>query len=635
MNTTSAFRRRPFAWVLCCIGLVAAGPLQAAVREPNPDDNFTIREAMIAVRDGERLHTLILTPKDAKESLPILLMRTPYGAASRLKVKHRTALDAVLGAALAELQGYIFVFQDIRGRNGSTGEFVLARPTRGAFNKTSTDETTDAWDTIEWLVKNVPSNNGRVGIYGTSYDGWTTLMALLDPHPALKAAVPVNPAVDFWRGDDWFHNGAFRPAYAFEYVHAMETDANAWTPFAFSQYDTYAWWLQAGSPNEIGRRYLDEKRHKYWQQMTQHPAYDAYWQNGAVDRHLAASRAPLVATMHVHGMFDQEDIYGAPAAYAALEPRDAANDRNFLVAGPWFHGQNWSAGDRLGALSWQQDTAQRWREDILAPFLAQYLKAAAPHKVAPVEAFNTGARRWEQFPSWPQPPASRARNLYLQPGNRVSWQEPDAAKGTADAFVSDPAKPVPYQLRPVRRIYDDTVGYAAWQSWLVADQRFVDGRPDVLTYVSPPLQEAVTVRGTVAARLFAETTGTDADWVVKLIDVFPEQDAAQPEMSGYQFMISGDILRGRYREGFTQARPIAANRPLEYSFNLPQVNHTFRPGHRIMVQVQSTWFPLYDRNPQKFIPSIMDAQPADYRPATHRIHTSAMYPSRLEVQVQE
>jgi uncharacterized protein len=613
---------------LCC------GQLLAAVREPTVDDDFVLREEMIPMRDGVKLHTLLLVPKVTAGPLPMLLSRTPYGAAARLRVTQRTGLQSVLGSAYAELDGYIFVFQDVRGRNGSEGEFVLARPVRGEFNSTQTDETTDAWDTVDWLVKNVANNNGRVGIYGTSYDGWTSLMALLDPHPALRAAVPVNPAVDFWMGDDWFHNGAFRVPYAFEYVRAIETEANGWTPFPFSQYDTYTWWLNAGSPREIGQRYLDPKRHKYWTTLTSHPNYDAYWQSGALDRHLRKSNAKLVPTMHVLGLFDQEDIYGATASYAALEPRDAANDRNFLVAGPWFHGQNWGAGDHLGSIRWNEETALRWRQQMLAPFLAQYLKDGPPHRVAPIEAFNTGSRRWEQFTAWPKVPGTQPKNLYLQAGNHVAWQVPAAKRGSADAFISDPAKPVPYQARPVRRIYDDETGYAAWRSWLVADQRFVDGRPDVLTYTSEPLTQAMTVRGAVTANLFAETTGSDADWVVKLIDVFPDQDPAEPDLSGYQLMISGDVLRGRYRAGFTEAKPITPNQALEYRFRLPQVNHTFKPGHRIMVQVQSTWFPLYDRNPQTFVRDLMDVRPGDYRPATHKIHTSADHPSHLQLQVE-
>lgn len=375
------------AWFALLFCLSAAAELRA----PNPDDNFIASEVMVPMRDGVKLHTVVVTPKGASGTMPILLVRTPYGAAESLAVKQVTQLHSMLGAAVAELQGYIFVFQDIRGRNGSEGEFVLARPVRGPFNKTTTDETTDAWDSVDWLVKNIADNNGRVGIYGTSYDGWTSLMALLDPHPALKAAVPVSPAVDFWMGDDWFHNGAFRPAYAFEYVYALESEPNAWVPFPFSQADTYSWWLSAGSAREVGARYLDEVRHKYWTLLTTRPTYDAYWQDGALDRHLLKTKARLVPTMHVLGLFDQEDIYGAPAAYAAMEPRDTNNDLKFFVAGPWYQGQNWSSGNSLGALEWNEETAIRWREDTLAPFLAQNLKNAPAASLAPVKVFTEQA----------------------------------------------------------------------------------------------------------------------------------------------------------------------------------------------------------------------------------------------------
>jgi putative CocE/NonD family hydrolase len=602
------------------------------IRQPNPDDDFELREVMIPVRDGVELHTLIVSPRRAAEPLPILLLRTPYDAAKRLFAKQRTTLHSVLSARMAELRGYIFVFQDVRGRNGSGGVFELSRPPRGPLNVSATDETTDAWDTIDWLVNNVPGSNGRVAMYGTSYDGWTTLMALLDPHPALKAAVPVTPLVDGWMGDDWFHNGAFRAAYAFEYVHSLQSDAKSWTPFAFNHYDTYTWWLTAGSPADVGARYLDE-RHSFWKVLLENPAYSELWQNCAVDHLLRKSDARLIPTMHVHGWFDQEDIYGAPAAYAAMKARDR-NGMIYFVAGPWFHGQNWLAGARLGELAWTEDAALRWREDQLAPFLAHYLKDAPPHGVSPVSAFNTGTRRWERLDAWPEPSGICSRALYLGPDDRVSWYAPASSSDAGRSYVSDPAKPVPHQPRPVRSIFtEEAAGNASWRAWLSADQRFVDGRPDVLTYVGALLEKPVTVRGTVTAKLFAQTTGTDADWIVKLIDVFPDLDAAEPGMSGYQLMISADILRGRYRDGFEEPQPIDADGVLEYTLRMPQVNHTFRADHRIMVQIQSTWFPLYDRNPQRFVPNIMHVKAHDYQPATHRIHASAQYPSRIELQL--
>jgi uncharacterized protein len=613
--------------------LVDAQGANEPLRWPNPTDDFEVREAMVPMRDDVKLHTVILTPKHVGTPLPILLQRTPYEGAKRISAPLRTQLPGVLGPGSAQLEGYIWVYQDIRGRHGSEGKFLMERPQRGEFNTTQTDETTDAWDTVDWLVKNVPGNNGRVGLYGTSYDGWTVLMALLDPHPAVRAAVPVNPVSDMWIGDDWFHNGAFRMPYAFEYVYEMETSQNAWTPFAFDHEDTYVWWLRAGSAADVGRRYLNDERYTYWKQLTGHPAYDAYWQVTALDKQLANRATRLVPTMHVQGLFDQEDLYGSLAAYQALEPRDTDNNLNYFVAGPWRHGQNWADGSSLGAVHWDQDTALEWRRDQLAPFLDHYLKDGPDLHLAPVTVFNTGTRQWEHYDRWPNPAGVETRRLYLRAGGAIAWQVPAAGDKSADRYVSDPAKPVPYQPRPVRRIYDDDAGYAAWRSWLVADQRFVDSRPDVLTYVSEPLDEPVTVRGTVVSHLFAETTGSDADWIVKLIDVFPDEDAAEPAMSGYELMISGNILRGRYRQSRSNPQPIVPNRPLAYDIPMPQVNHTFKRGHRLMVQIQSSWFPLYDRNPQTYVSSIMEAKPADYHVATQTIHHGAAYPSNIELQV--
>ncbi len=609
--------------------------MSTPIRFANPDDDFELREVMVPMRDGICLRTLILTPKFAREPLPMLLQRTPYDASKRLPAKQRTALHSVLGPGFAELRDYIFVFQDIRGRYGSQGDFEINRPPRGVFNSTETDETTDAWDTAEWLVNNVQQSNRRIGIHGTSYEGWTTLMTLLDPHPAVRAAVPVNPMVDCWMGDDWFHNGAFRQAYAFEYVHSIESDPKSPVTFSFSHYDTYTWWLNAGSPVKVGKRYLDETRHRFWKVLMENPAYSTYWQSIALDRLLQQSKATLIPTLHVHSWFDQEDSYGAPAAYAAMKPRDDSNTLVYFAAGPWYHGQSWLAGDKLGAVVWNEDAARHWREDQLTPFLAHYLKDGPAHDVALVTVFNTGSRRWEKPDSWPRPKTSRKSTLYFAPENKLSWQPPSAPEGVFQSYVSDPSKPVPYQPRPVRRISDDELDPAAWRVWLTGDQRFVDGRPDVLTYAGDPLETPVTVRGDVTVRLLAETTGTDVDWVVKLIDAFADLEAAEPGMSGFQLMISGDILRGRYRRQFDRAEPVAANEVLEYTISLPQVNHTFQRGHRIMVQVQSTWFPLYDRNPQRFVPSIMEVEPDDYQSATHRIHTSAVYPSRIEINVEE
>src|SRR6266571_1523539 len=566
--------------------LAASRPSDQPRREAHPRDDFTVREEKVRMRDGVSLYTLILTPKDARGPLPILLERTPYDATRALGGRATTRLDVALGHRFLG-GGYVFVVQDLRGRFKSEGDYAMYRVPRGVFNHTQTDETTDAWDTIDWLVKNVPGNNGRVGVWGTSYPGWLTLAALRDPHPALAAAVPFNPVVDVWKADDWFHWGAFRAAYAFDFIYAMETRKGESTPYPYEARDSYAWLLGLGAAGDgLGSR-LDG-RHEMWKRLMESPSYGPYWRDCAADRWFGAPKR-LVPTLHVHGLWDQEDIYGAPAVYAALEAHDRANDRNFLAAGPWYHGQHWSDGTRLGSLSFDEDTAQRFREDVLAPFLRRFLRGddvPAPAPAAPVE------------------------------------------------FVSDPAKPVPNAPRPNWGFsYDNPTVIAAWRRWLVEDQRFVDGRPDVATWSGEPLAQPLTVRGPVAVKLFAETTGTDADWVVKLIDVYPDDDPGAFEMSGFELMVSADVFRGRYRESYEEPRPLPPDQVLAYTMPLPHVNHTFLPGHRLMVQVQSTWFPLYDRNPQTFVPSIMSAPASAYKSQRHRVHVSAEHPTHLELRV--
>jgi putative CocE/NonD family hydrolase len=573
---------------------------------------------------------LIFTPKNAPGPLPILLERTPYDATSALGSPPSKRLDVTLGPQHLG-GGYIFVVQDLRGRFKSEGSYAMYRVPRGSFNRTETDETTDAWDTIEWLVNNVESNNGRVGVWGTSYPGWLTLAALRDPHPALAAAVPFNPVVDVWKADDWFHWGAFRAAYAFDFIYTMETRKGADTPYPYETRDLYDWMLEQGAAGEsLGAR-LDD-RHEMWARLMEAPSYGPYWRDCAADRWFD-SVSRLVPTLHVHGIWDQEDIYGAPAAYAALETHDRANNRNFFVAGPWYHGQHWAEGSRLGSLTFDEDTSKRFREDVLVPFLHRFLKGVEAPAISPVTVFETGTNRWRHFDSWP--PIVETRRLYLQPGGRLAFAPPPSGAAATD-YMSDPAKPVPYSPRPHWGFdYSNPPAIATWRKWLVEDQRFADGRPDVVTWVSEPLEEPLTVRGPVTANLFAETAGTDADWVVKLIDVFPDEDTSSYVMSGYQLMVSADILRGRYRESFEEPRPIEANQVLAYTVPLPHVNHTFRAGHRLMVQIQSTWFPLYDRNPQTYVESIMFAPESSYQPQRHRIHTSASHPTNIELLVDE
>lgn len=618
-------------WLTALVSLVAvAQDSKPPVREAFPSDDFIIREAMVPMRDGVELYTLILAPKVIDEKLPILLTRTPYDASAALGRRATTRLDVIRGWQYVG-GGYIYVVQDIRGRYKSKGEFDLYRVPRGEFNQSATDETTDAWDTIDWLVKNIPNHNGRVGVWGTSYPGWLTLAAQRDPHPALAAAVPFNPVVDVWKADDWFHWGAFRAAYAFDFIYQMETKKGGDSAYPYDTLDRYTWMLSRGSVAQ-GLGSLLDRRHKMWPLLMKYPSYGPYWRDVAADQWFDNPKR-IVPTLHVHGLWDQEDIYGAPAAYAALEKHDKSNDKNFLAIGPWSHGQHGRDGSSLGNVTFDEDTAKRFREDVLAPFLAKHLKGTTDRDIPPVVAFETGANRWRSFDRWPA--ANKRQSIFLQANGVISFDAPTQANAATE-YVSDPAKPVPDSPRPHLGFnYQDPDSVAAWRRWLTEDQRFVDGRPDVATWVSAPLTKSLTIRGPVVAKLFAETTGTDADWVVKLIDVFPDQDPEVAKRSGYQLMISADIFRGRYRESFESPKPIAANKVLEYAMELPHANHTFLPGHRVMVQVQSTWFPVYDRNPQTFVESIMTAPPEAYKARRHRIHHSAKFPTHVEVLVDD
>jgi len=589
--------------------------------------DYVRRVAMIAMRDGVRLHTVILVPKGAKGA-GILLTRTPYDA----EAQTNQAASAHLGPTLSGYDnatevivegGYIRVVQDVRGKYGSEGDYVMTRPLHGPLNPTPVDHSTDTYDTIDWLVKNIPESNGRVGILGISYDGFLPLMALVNPHPALKVAVPMNPMVDGWMGDDWFHNGAFREQ-NMPYVYEQEATRDNKVKWWNNHFDDYDVFMEAGSAGELGRRHGLEQV-GFWRKILEHPSYDAFWQQQAMDKILAAQ--PLkVPVMFVHSLWDQEDIYGAPALYKALKPKDTGNDKVFLVMGPWHHGQEIEDASTLGALKFGSDTGLYFRREILAPFLAQYLKDGAPKAdVAPVSAFETGTNKWRRLNAWPSGCASgctpRPTPLYLTAGLKLRFGSAKADESSFDEYISDPAKPVPFRARP-----SQPVGYSnglTWPLWLVDDQREASGRPDVLVFTSTTLPVPVKISGQPVANLMASTSGTDSDWVVKLIDVYPDEVAGQPAMGGYQLMVSADIFRGRYRESLETPKAIAADKPLLYKFNLPTANHVFLPGHRIMVQVQSSWFPLYDRNPQTFVPNIFWAKPEDYRKATQRVyHTS-------------
>jgi uncharacterized protein len=599
--------------------------------------DYVKRDVMIPMRDGVKLHTVIVLPKGAKNA-PILLTRTPYNAMAQTSQAPSAHLGPILSGYDNATEvivegGYIRVVQDVRGKYGSEGDYVMTRPLHGPLNPTPVDHSTDTYDTIDWLVKNVPESNGRVGILGISYDGFTTLMALVNPHPALKVAVPMNPMVDGWMGDDWFHNGAFREQ-NMAYIDVQEATRGSEEKWWTNHFDDYDVFMEAVSAGELGRRHGLEQV-GFWRKLLAHPSYDSWWQEQAMDRILAAQ--PLkVPTMLVDSLWDQEDIYGAPAAYKALKAKDANADKLFLVLGPWHHGQEIGDGSSLGAIKFNSDTGLYFRQEILRPFLDRYLKDGSPKAdIAPVTAFETGTNIWRRLPTWPAGCATGCKlhptPFYLGAGLKLSFAEAKSNDPAFDEYVSDPAKPVPFRARP-----SQPIGYGnglTWPQWLVDDQRESSGRPDVLVFTSDVLAAPLKISGQPVANLVASTSGTDSDWVVKVIDVYPDEVAGDAAMGGYQLMISADIFRGRYRESLESAKPIASGQPLLYRFNLPTANHVFLPGHRVMVQIQSSWVPLYDRNPQTFVPNIFWAKPDDYRRATQRVYHGPGKASFIELPV--
>lgn len=593
---------------------------------------YETRIVDIPARDGVRLHTLLLIPNGARD-LPILLTRTPFGAQQMVRLDEPLLERAVpLSYSEAARHGYIFAFQDIRGKFGSGGDYVVMRPIQGPLNASAVDHSTDAWDSIDWLVKHVPESNGKVATIGKSYAGFTALMALIHPHPALKAAVPINPVVDVWKGDDWFHNGAFRQI-TLLFISIDVADAATRSRWQENSPDDYTTLLAAGSAGAYGRlQGLDPI--PFWRTLQAHPAYDFFWQGQALD-HLLATQPLTVPTLYVASLWDQEDSYGAVHAYLATRSDAVAGSMATLVLGPWSHGQLDQDGSSLGPLRWDQDTSAHFRTDILQPFLDAHLKQdpPAPSPIAGAIAYEVSSHRWKEYDSWPRSCASgcpsQSRSLYLQPGGKLSFSAP-ATANPPDSYISDPNSPVPYRERPLRGV---TTLDASWKTWLVEDQRKVSGRTDVLSYATEILAEPITIAGEPEVNLIASTSATDSDWIVKLIDVFPDTPQTPAKLRGYQLAVGMEIFRGRYWQDPANPQALQPQQPETYRFELPAASYVFMPGHRIMIQVQSSWFPLYDRNPQKYVPNIFTARAADYQRATQRIFHSPQQASFVELPV--
>jgi putative CocE/NonD family hydrolase len=617
---------RPTIRALCIAVLSAAALTPAGVRgNVLHATEYERRELTIPVRDGTRLFAVALIPKGSSQPLPILLIRTPFSAAREFRT-------AELPAAYRELaeDGYIFVTEDIRGRYGSEGVFVTNRAQADPRNPKGTNESTDAYDTIDWLVKNLPRNNGKVGVMGISYRGWLAGLAGVNAHPALKAISPQAPTTDTWLGDDFFHQGAFRQTQGVAYTAWIESGQGLSIP----DYDQYDFYLKYPTLDSLSKA-VGVAQLPSWVGFETHPSWDAYWQAKAMQNVLTRPEVPI---LFVGGWWDQEDILGPQLAYHTVEKADT-KDRNRIVLGPWSHG-GWAepGGDSLGPIRLGSNTSDYFRESIQRPWLAYYLHGKGDGRFPEAWAFETGGNRWHTFDAWP-PGNAQPRNIYLRERGKISFDPPPASTALRkvavgsdpahtpeyDAYLSDPAHPIPYMPRP-----DDGSG---WRTWLEQDQRFVDNRPDVLTWESEPLTEDLTIAGDVVAHLFASTTGTDADWVVKLIDVYPDSVPDRPGLGGYELMVNADIMRGRYWKGFGQATPIPANTVTPFDADLHEQLYRFRKGHRLMVQVQSTWFPLYDRNPQTFVPNIFHAKPSDFRTRQHRVWHTARYPSHVSVLV--
>jgi len=605
----------------------------AAAAPPAQPQLFDMTKAMIPMRDGVRLETVIFVPKNAPKPLPFLLDREPYGIPADETFAHRPAAAGLIA------DGYIIVWQNLRGRFGSEGTFVMFRPLRDQKDPKSTDEVTDAYDTISWLIANVPNNNGRAGMMGTSYSAMMATVAQVEPHPALKAIVEEASPADQFLGDDFHHNGAFRLAYGFEYVALLESSKTN-TNFAFDRGDIFDFYLALGPLSNADKRYFSGKMPS-WNDFVNHPNYDAHWQKMSFDQQLKKATVPI---LNVAGWWDQEDFYGPPRIHQIFEKNDSEK-KNYFVAGPWNHGSWYGSGEKLGKIDFGSKTGQHYQENLKAPFLAYHLHGKGKGDFPEATVFETGSNRWRSFDTWPPQAGVTTKRLYLQPNRQLAFDAPkETGNNAADTYVSDPKNPVPYQPRPISSLFTSE----QWPVWQVQDQRFSADRQDVLVYSTGVLEEDVAIAGNVSVELFAATSGTDSDWIVKLIDAFPEgppparppgrelgppPPGSPPDMRGYQLMIDGDVFRGRFRESFEKPSPAKPNAVAKYTIPLHSHAHVFQKGHRIMLHVQSSWFPVIDRNPQKYVENIFKATEADFIPATQRISRSREAPSAIVLPV--
>ena len=583
--------------------------------------SYVGKDVMIPMRDGVKLHAEVWRPQGFRGKLPILIQRSPYGF----------DLAKVTGSFKAEYkdlasEGFIFVLEDIRGRFGSGGEFVMLRPEAATHD--GIDESTDAYDTIDWLVKSLPDNNGRVGVFGFSYLGWTTAMSMINPHPALKAVSVQASPNDMFVGDDFHHNGAFRLDYSWEYAATMELSNGTLSPFDFQRDDPYSWFLKQDELATLDRHALGRTLPS-WQDFIEHPNYDRFWQSGVTSAQLPA--AVGVPDLIVAGWWDQEDLYGPLKIYQAQE-RDDSQRHNFLVIGPWNHG-GWTRekADHYGPFDLGSDTATYFRIKVETPWFKYWLKHEGGFDQPEALIFETGSNQWRSYQSWPPKVGIVQRRLYFHANGLLSVDVPNSrSDAEPNQFVSDPTNPVPYRERPIAPMATED---STWETWLADDQAPFASRPDVLSWQTAPLQRDVTIRGNVIAKLFASTTGTDADWIVKLIDVFPADQTTPTELRNRQLIIADEVFRGRFRSSFERPTPLVPGKVYAYSIDLHSASHVFQRGHRIAVQVQSSWFPLIDQNPQNYQPNIFKTHRGDFKPQTHSVFHTVRYSSAIVLDV--